>query len=87
MDFFHYMLATADAAPFTEAQSKSSSNTSWANQQTSSYNDAKTRYNYLSTEYPLMNKPQPSWYTPKKLINAMPEVKMMPISVVTGLLF
>jgi hypothetical protein len=87
VDFFHYMLATADAAPFTEAQTKSSANMSWANQQINSYNDAKTRYDYLSTEYPLMNKPQPSWYTPKKLISTMPVVKMTPVSVFTGLLF
>lgn len=82
VDFFHYMLATADDAPFKAAQATTASNSTLANTTTKSYDDAKIRYNYVSTEYPLMNKPKPAWYTPKQFISLMAEAKQFLVSSV-----
>lgn len=68
VSFFHTMLATAPAAPFTKAQNDVAGNQTLINQKITAYNDAKTKYNSVSTLYPTISPPQPASYAPHKFI-------------------
>jgi hypothetical protein len=83
---FADILAAAGPAPYTVAQAETANNQSLANQKLAEYNEKKTRYNYISTEYPLMNKPQPTSYVPKRQLVLLPEVKNTPAPAISYLL-